>query len=135
MDIKNALDLFRAYDLIVDGSDNFATRYLVNDACVLSGKPFVSGSIFRFEGQVSVFNFQNGPTYRCLFPEPPDPKDAPSCAEIGVSPILPGLIGSYQVNEVLKILTGCGEVLSGKLLVLDAAASTTRILSFKKNSF
>lgn len=130
---ENAVELFSGYDLVVDGSDNFPTRYLVNDACVLSGKPFVSGSVFRFEGQVSVFNYQGGPTYRCLFPEPPDPKEVPSCAEIGVSPILPGLIGSLQANEVLKIFTGHGEPLSGKLLVYDAPSSETRLFRFNKN--
>jgi len=130
---ENAVQFFSQYDLIVDGSDNFPTRYLVNDACVLADKPFVSGSVFRFEGQVSVFNFRGGPTYRCLFPEPPDPREVPSCAQIGVSPILPGLIGSLQANEVLKIFTGHGEVLSGKLLVLDAATSETRLFRFNKN--
>ncbi len=117
---QNALDLVSAYDLVVDGSDNFATRYLVNDACVLAGKPLVYGAIQTFQGQASVFNYQGGPTYRCLFPEPPDPKDAPNCAEIGVLGVLPGMIGGIQATEAIKILTGIGVPLSGVLLIYDA---------------
>ena len=117
---ENALALINAYDLVVDGSDNFATRYLVNDACVLAGKPLIYGAIQTFQGQASVFNYQGGPTYRCLFPEPPDPKDAPNCAEIGVLGVLPGMIGMIQATEAIKVLTGIGEPLSGVLLIYDA---------------
>jgi sulfur-carrier protein adenylyltransferase/sulfurtransferase len=132
---QNALEIIGPYDLIVDGSDNFATRYLVNDACVIMKKPFVSGAIFKFEGQVSVFNYRNkegikGPTYRCLYPEAPDPKDVPSCSEIGVLGILPGMIGAIQANEAIKVITEIGEPLSGKLLTLDALTMQTNILKF-----
>ncbi|WP_288424462.1 molybdopterin-synthase adenylyltransferase MoeB [uncultured Spirosoma sp.] len=113
----NALDLLRQYDLIVDGSDNFATRYLVNDACVQLEKPLVFGSIYRFEGQVSVFNVGDGPTYRCLYP---DPSDLPACAESGVLGVLPGIVGCLMANEVIKLVTGVGEPLIGRLLLLDA---------------
>ena len=117
---ENALSILREFDLIVDGSDNFATRYLVNDACVILKKPFVYGAIYKFEGQVSVFNYQNGPTYRCLFPVPPDPSTVPNCSEIGVLGVLPGVIGTLQATEALKVLAGIGEVLSGTLLTYDA---------------
>ena len=117
---QNALDLISDYDIIADGSDNFATRYLVNDACVLSGKPNVYASIFRFEGQVSVFDAKQGPCYRCLYPEPPPPGLVPSCAESGVLGVLPGIIGSLQALEVIKILLGKGESMVGRLLVFDA---------------
>jgi len=132
---ENALEIIGSYDLIIDGSDNFATRYLVNDACVIMKKPFVSGAIFKFEGQVSVFNYKNkegikGPTYRCLYPEAPDPKDVPSCSEIGVLGVLPGMIGTMQANEAIKVITGLGEPLSGKLLTLDALTMQTNILKF-----
>ncbi|HXA02444.1 MAG TPA: molybdopterin-synthase adenylyltransferase MoeB [Cytophagaceae bacterium] len=131
----NSLEIIGSYDLIVDGSDNFATRYLVNDSCVIMKKPFVSGAIFKFEGQVSVFNYKNkdgikGPTYRCLYPEAPDPKDVPSCSEIGVLGVLPGMIGAMQANETIKVITGIGEPLSGKLLTLDALTMQTNILKF-----
>src|SRR6185312_4777446 len=117
---------------------NFPTRYMVNDACVILKKPLVFGSIFKFEGQVSVFNFKNakgeyGPTYRCLFPEPPNPADVPNCNEIGVLGVLPGMIGSMQANEALKIILRIGEPLSGKLLVMDALTMNTNIISFSKN--
>lgn len=128
----NALELIEQYDIVVDGTDNFPTRYLVNDACVLAQKPLVFGSIFKFEGQVSVFNFEDGPTYRCLFPNPPQPGEVPNCAQIGVIGVLPGLIGTIQANEVIKIITGVGEVLSGKLLVMDALTMRTNLLKFKK---
>jgi len=127
----NALDIISHYDIIVDGSDNFPTRYLVNDACVMLNKPLVFGSIFKFEGQASVFNFKNGPTYRCLFPEPPI--DSPNCAEIGVLGVLPGIIGTLMANETLKIILGIGEILSGKLFVLDALNFQTQIISFARN--
>jgi len=130
---ENAEELFSQYDLIVEGSDNFTTKYLANDAAVLTGKPLVFGSIFKFEGQVAVFNYQNGPTYRCLFPEFGAPEDMPNCSEVGVLGILPGIIGSLQANEVLKIILGIGDVLSGKLFLLNALVMETQILSFSKN--
>src|SRR6478736_9157042 len=117
---SNAMDLLADYDVIVDGSDNFATRYLVNDACVLLGKPNVSGSVLRFEGQASVFSADDGPCYRCLFREPPPPGLVPSCAEGGVLGVLPGLIGLIQANEAIKLLVGIGEPLVGRLLLCDA---------------
>ncbi|MBP2831504.1 HesA/MoeB/ThiF family protein [Aquimarina sp. U1-2] len=124
----NALSYFSEYDIIVDGTDNFSTRYLISDACVIANKPLVYGAIFKFEGQVSVFNYKNGPTYRCLFPDPPRTGSVPSCAEIGVLGVLPGIIGSLQANEVLKIILGIGEILNGKLLVYDSL--TTRFSTF-----
>ena len=127
----NALELFAGYDMVVDCSDNFATRYLVNDACVIAGKPLVFGAIFKFEGQVSVFNHQNGPTYRCLYPEPPAPDDAPSCAEIGVLGVLPGLVGTMQATETLKIILELGEVLSGRLLMVDALGMRFQTIRFR----
>ena len=128
---SNALALFAAYDVVVDCSDNFATRYLVNDACVLSGKPLVFGAIFKFEGQVSVFNYQNGPTYRCLYPAPPAPGEAPSCAEIGVLGVLPGLIGTMQATETLKIILEIGEVLTGRMLLVDALSMRFQTIRFR----
>jgi molybdopterin/thiamine biosynthesis adenylyltransferase/rhodanese-related sulfurtransferase len=116
----NAMQLVAAYDLVVDGSDNFPTRYLVNDACVLSGRPYVYGSIFRFEGQAAVFGAPGGPCYRCLYPEPPPPDLVPSCSEGGVLGVLPGMIGTIQANEAIKLLFGIGEPLVGRLLLLDA---------------
>jgi adenylyltransferase/sulfurtransferase len=117
---NNVVSLFEDYDLVIDGSDNFATRYLVNDACVITGKPLVFGSIFKFEGQVSVFNLGAGPTYRCVFPEPPRNEDAPDCATIGVIATLPGIVGTLMANEVIKLVTGIGETLSGRLLLINA---------------
>ena len=114
---ENALQLFSDFDIIIDGSDNFATRYLVNDACVILNKPFVSGSIYKFQGQISVFNYHDGPTYRCLYPEP---GEIPNCAEIGVLGVLPGIVGCLMANETIKMIIGNGEVLSGKLLVFDS---------------
>jgi len=128
----NALDIIKDYDLIIDGSDNFPTRYLVNDACVMLNKFLVFGSIFKFEGQLSVFNYKSGPTYRCLFPQPP--QDSPNCSEIGVLGVLPGIIGTMMANEALKIILGIGEILSGKLFVFNALTSQTNIISFEKNS-
>lgn len=130
---KNVLNLFEAYDIIVDGSDNFPTRFLVNDACVILKKPLVFGAIYKFEGQLSVFNYKNGPTYRCLVPEEPDASEMPSCSQIGVIGVLPGIIGSYQANEVIKIITDVGEVLSGKLLMIDTLKMHHTILSIKRN--
>ena len=129
----NALELFRDFDLIIDGTDNFPTRYLVNDACVLSGKPNVYGSIFRFEGQVSVFATEAGPCYRCLYPEPPPPGLVPSCAEGGVLGILPGLVGVMQATEAIKLILGKGDPLIGRLLLVDALAMKFRELKLRKN--
>lgn len=126
----NALELIRAHDLVVDGSDNFATRYLVNDACVLADRPLVYGAIQGFEGQASVFNYKNGPTYRCLFPEPPAPGTVPNCSEAGVLGVLPGLIGTVQATEAIKVLTGIGEPLSGRLLLWNSLTMTSRTLRF-----
>jgi adenylyltransferase/sulfurtransferase len=130
---ENALDILRPYDIIVDGTDNFPTRYLVNDASVLLGKPNVYGSIFRFEGQVSVFGAPDGPCYRCLYPEPPPPGLVPSCAEGGVLGVLPGIIGSLQAMEVLKLVLGNGNPLAGRLLVFDALEMSFRELKLRKN--
>jgi adenylyltransferase/sulfurtransferase len=129
----NALELFRDYDIIADGTDNFPTRYLVNDACVLLGKPNVYGSIFRFEGQASVFAAQDGPCYRCLYPEPPPPGLVPSCAEGGVLGILPGLVGVMQATEVIKLILGKGTPLIGRLLLVDALEMKFRELKLRKN--
>jgi len=129
----NALTLFAAYDLVVDGTDNFATRYLVNDACVLTGKPNVYGSIFRFDGQASVFCTDEGPCYRCLYPEPPPPGLVPSCAEGGVLGVLPGLIGVVQATEAIKLLLGVGDTLIGRLLLVNALAASFRSVTVRRN--
>ena len=129
----NALEIFRDYDVIADGTDNFQTRYLVNDACVLTGKPNAYGSIFRFEGQASVFATKEGPCYRCLYPEPPPPGLVPSCAEGGVLGILPGLVGIIQATEVIKLILGIGEPLIGRLLLVDALGMSFRTLKLRKN--
>ena len=133
LDSSNALDIFAGYDLIVDGTDNFATRYLVNDACVLLGKPYVWGSIYRFDGQASVFWAEYGPCYRCLYPEPPPPGMVPSCAEGGVLGVLCGSIGSIQATEAVKVLTGTGEPLVGRLLVYDALEMAFRDIKVRKD--
>ncbi|MEM8857698.1 MAG: molybdopterin-synthase adenylyltransferase MoeB [Chloroflexota bacterium] len=130
---ENALEIMEPYDLVVDGTDNFPTRYLVNDACVITGKPNVYGSIFRFEGQVSVFGMPDGPCYRCLFPKPPPPGAVPSCAEGGVLGILPGTIGALQATEVVKIILGIGRPLVGRMLVYDALEMDYMELKVKKN--
>jgi sulfur-carrier protein adenylyltransferase/sulfurtransferase len=130
---ENALDLFKDYDIIVDGTDNFPTRYLVNDASVLLGKPNVYGSIFRFEGQVSIFGAPDGPCYRCLYPEPPPPGLVPSCAEGGVLGVLPGIVGSLQAVETIKLILGAGDPLIGRLLLFDALGMKFRELKLKKN--
>jgi adenylyltransferase/sulfurtransferase len=130
---ENALEILAGYDVIIDGTDNFPTRYLVNDACVLLGKPNVYGSIFRFDGQASVFFAREGPCYRCLYPEPPPPNLVPSCAEGGVLGVLPGVIGTIQATEAIKLLTGIGEPLIGRLLLFDALAMSMRTLRLKKN--
>ena len=130
---SNALDLFREYDIIVDGTDNFPTRYLVNDACVLLGKPNCYGSIFRFEGQASVFGAPGGPCYRCLYPEPPPPGLVPSCAEGGVLGILPGVVGTIQATEAVKLIMGVGEPLIGRFLIYDALRMRFRELKLRKD--
>lgn len=130
---QNAIELFTQYDIIVDGSDNFETRYLVNDACIITNKPLVFGAIYKFEGQVSVFNYQNGPSYRCLFPNPPQKDAVPNCSDIGVLGVLPGIIGSMQASEVLKVILGIGNVLSGKLLCYNALTSQTSTLKINRN--
>src|ERR1700681_1903356 len=129
----NALELFREFDIVADGTDNFPTRYLVNDACVLTGKPNVYGSIFRFEGQASVFATEEGPCYRCLYPEPPPPGLVPSCAEGGVLGILPGLVGVIQATETIKLILGQGDSLVGRLLLVDALGMKFRELKLRKN--
>src|ERR671927_1319404 len=133
LDSDNVLDIFGQYDLIVDGTDNFATRYLVNDACVLLNKPYVWGSIYRFDGQASVFWSEHGPCYRCLYPEPPPPGMVPSCAEGGVLGVLCASIGSIQVTEAIKVLTGVGEPLLGSLMVYDALEMTYRKIRVRKD--
>ena len=130
---ENALQIFEKYDIIVDGTDNFPTRYLVNDACVLTGKPNVYGSIFRFEGQASIFATSEGPCYRCLYPEPPPPGLVPSCAEGGVLGILPGLVGLVQATEIIKLILGKGNSLVGRLLLFDALGMKFRELKLKKD--
>ncbi|HEV2306232.1 MAG TPA: molybdopterin-synthase adenylyltransferase MoeB [Candidatus Acidoferrales bacterium] len=130
---ENALDILREYDIVADGTDNFPTRYLVNDACVLLGKPNVYGSIFRFEGQASVFGYPGGPCYRCLYPEPPPPGLVPSCAEGGVLGVLPGIIGCIQAMETLKLILGNGQPLVGRLLLFDALRMRFRELKLRKN--
>lgn len=130
---NNAIELFSNYDIIVDGSDNFQTRYLSNDAAVITNKPLVYGAIYKFEGQVSVFNFKEGPTYRCLFPTPPDANSIPNCSEIGVLGVLPGIIGCLQANEVIKIICDLEGVLSGKLLSLHSLSLQQNVLKFSRN--
>ncbi len=129
----NALELFKDYDIIVDGTDNFPTRYLVNDACVLLGKPNVYGSIFRFDGQITIFGYPGGPCYRCLYPEPPPPGLVPSCAEGGVLGVLPGIVGTIQAAETLKLILGKGDPLVGRLLLFDALGMKFRELKLRKN--
>ena len=133
LDSSNVMDLFSQYDLIVDGTDNFATRYLVNDACVLLGKPYVWGSIYRFDGQASVFWAEHGPCYRCLYPEPPPPGMVPSCAEGGVLGVLCASIGSIQVTEAIKLLTGVGDSLLGRLMIYDALEMNYRQVKIRKD--
>ena len=133
LDSTNALDIIKDYDLIVDGTDNFPTRYLVNDACVLLHKPYVWGSIFRFEGQVSVFWADQGPCYRCLYPEPPPPGMVPSCAEGGVLGVLPGIIGSIQAMEAIKLLLDLGDPLVGRLMAYDALEESFRNFKVRRD--
>ena len=129
----NALDILKDYDIVVDGTDNFPTRYLVNDACVILGKPNVYGSIFRFEGQITIFGAPGGPCYRCLYPEPPPPGLVPSCAEGGVLGVLPGIVGTIQAAETLKLIIGKGQSLAGRLLLFDALAMKFRELRLRRN--
>jgi molybdopterin/thiamine biosynthesis adenylyltransferase/rhodanese-related sulfurtransferase len=129
----NAFDILRQYEVVLDGTDNFPTRYLVNDACVLLGKPNVHGSIFRFEGQLSVFDSTRGPCYRCMYPDPPPEHLVPSCAEAGVLGVLPGMVGTMQAAEALKLLAGIGEPLIGRMLLIDALQMTFRTLRLPKN--
>ncbi len=133
LDSDNAMQVFEPYDLIVDGTDNFATRYLVNDACVLLGKPYIWGSIYRFDGQASVFWADHGPCYRCLYPEPPPPGMVPSCAEGGVLGVLCASIGSIQVTEAIKVITGIGDPLVGRLMIYDALDMTYRSVKVRKD--
>lgn len=130
---KNVLDIVKDYDVVVEGSDNFATKFLVNDACVILDKPFVLGAVSEFEGQLSVFNYQGGPTYRCLSPEEPDPFESPSCAEIGVIGVIPGIIGCLQANETIKIITGLGQVLSGKYLLFNALTMDYNLIDINRD--
>jgi len=133
LDSDNAMRIFEPYDIVIDGTDNFATRYLVNDACVLLGKPYVWGSIYRFDGQASVFWAEYGPCYRCLYPEPPPPGMVPSCAEGGVLGVLCASVGSIQVNEAIKVITGIGDPLVGRLMIYDALEMTYRSVKVKKD--
>lgn len=130
---QNAINIIKDFDIVVDGTDNFQTRYLVNDSCVILNKPFVYGSIFRFEGQVSVFNAYNGPCYRCLYPEPPPAGLVPSCSEAGVIGVLPGIIGTIQANETIKLILEIGEVLKGRLLTFDALKMQFKELKLRKD--
>ncbi len=131
---ENAILVFSNYDIIVDGSDNFSTRYLANDAAVITNKPLVYGAVFKFEGQVSVFNYKGSGTYRCLYPTPPKPNESPNCSEIGVLGVLPGIIGSLQANETLKIICGIGAVLANKLLIYDSLQMNQMLLKYDKDT-
>lgn len=138
LDTKNALQIISDFDIVIDGTDNFTTRYLVNDACVILNKPLIYGSIYRFEGQVSVFNYSSvpntkSPTYRCLFPVPPSPESSPNCSEIGVLGVLPGIIGTLQATETIKLITGIGEILSGRLLLINALSMEFITVSLEYN--
>ncbi|MDX1582651.1 MAG: molybdopterin-synthase adenylyltransferase MoeB [Thermoanaerobaculia bacterium] len=134
LESSNAMEILGKYDVIIDGSDNFATRYLVSDACVMLGKPDVYGSIFRFDGQATVFSSEDAPCYRCLYPDPPEPGAIPSCEQAGVLGILPGLVGTIQATEAVKILLGVGETLAGRLLVIDALRMDFRSVKLRKNT-
>jgi adenylyltransferase/sulfurtransferase len=133
LEASNALEIVSRYDIVADGTDNFATRYLVNDACVLTGRPDVYGAIFRFEGQMAVFRGEDGPCYRCLFPEPPPPDSVPNCAEGGVLGVLPGIVGALQANEVIKLALGVGEPAVGRLILFDGLQLQFRQLKLPKN--
>jgi adenylyltransferase/sulfurtransferase len=130
---ENAIAIINQYEVLIDGTDNFATRYLVNDACIKLNRPFVYGAIHKFEGQVSVFNFDGGPTYRCLFPDPPSQSQIPNCAEAGVLGVLPGVIGTLQATEAIKLILGIGKPLSGKLKMLNLLNNSEQIISFNRN--
>ncbi|AFR36174.1 HesA/MoeB/ThiF family protein [Riemerella anatipestifer] len=130
---ENALSLFEKYDLIIEGSDSFTTKYLTNDACILTQKPFILGSIFKFEGQLSVYNYQGGATYRCLFPEPMSSAEMPTCSEVGVLGVLPGVVGTLMANEAIKVLTEMGEILAGRLLKIDLLTLEQTIFEFEKD--
>jgi len=132
--VANAKEIVTDYDVVIDGSDNFATRYLVNDICAILEKPLVFGSIFKFEGQVSVFHYRGGPTYRCLYPEPPAFGSVPACGDVGVLGVLPGIIGSYMGLEAIKIIAGIGEVLSGKLLTVNTLNNQTNVIRFEQST-
>lgn len=131
--VDNVLHIASEYDLIIDGSDNFSTRYLLNDACVILNKPYIYGALFKFEGQVSTFNFQQGPTYRCLYPEAPPAGEVKGCGEAGVLGVLPGIIGTWQATEAIKVITGIGEVLSGSLLIINLLNNQFDTFSFRAN--
>ncbi|MCS7142279.1 MAG: molybdopterin-synthase adenylyltransferase MoeB [Aigarchaeota archaeon] len=133
IDSTNALDIIREYDIVIDATDNFPTRYLLNDACVMTGKPLVYGSIFRFDGQVTVFYPGKGPCYRCLYPDPPPPGTVPSCAEGGVLGFLPGMVGAIQANEAFKLILGVGQPLIGRLLIIDALSTNFKELTVKRD--
>jgi len=133
IDPQNVLSIIENYDLVIDGSDNFSTRYLLNDACVITRKPYIYGALFKFEGQVSAFNYQDGPTYRCLYPEAPAAGEVPACGEAGVLGVLPGIIGTWQATEAIKIITGLGEPLKGKLLVINLLSNSFEVLNFSAN--
>ena len=131
---ENVLEIFTGYDVIVDGSDNFPTRFLINDACVILKKPLVFGAIYKFEGQVTVFNYNGGPTYRCMVPEEPSQSEAPSCSQVGVIGAIPGLIGCYQALEAIKIITGIGTVMSGKLMLIDSLSLMHNFIQISRNA-
>ncbi len=130
---KNALEIIPEYDIVVVATDNFSSRYLINDACVILGKPFVYGSIYKFEGQVSVFNYKNGPSLRCLNPSPPLENEAPQPSDVGVIGVLPGIVGSMQANEVIKMILGKGDILSGKLMIIDIFNNRNYTIRIKAN--
>ena len=132
--VDNAISLVEAYDVVVDCTDNFQTRYLINDACVKRNKPLVFAAIFKYEGQLSVFNYKDGPTYRCLFPKPPLPGEVPNCEDNGVLGVLPGILGMYQTNEILKIIVGLGKVLSGTLMTVNLLTLEQKQLTFTRNN-
>ena len=129
---ENAISLFKEYDIVIDGSDNFSTRYLTNDAAIITGKPLVYGAIFKFEGQVSVFNYKGSASYRCLYPTAPKPEESPNCSDIGVLGVLPGIIGALQANEAIKIICEIGDVLANKLLMYDVLSMRQMLLNFEK---
>ena len=134
LNARNSLQLLAGWDVVIDGSDNFPTRYTISDACEILGTPWIFGSIHRFQGQISVFNYNNGPNYRDLFPSSPSPELAPNCAEAGVLGVLPGIIGTMQASEAIKILLGIGKSLSGQLMVIDLKTMTTRLLTYGKDT-